>query len=254
MNFISIGGFSWDIFFRTLFNLIESITKDSPAEKCGLQPKDIILSFNKKTLSAKPKTLAGEIKSKYLDEIKGNPGGKVKVSLLRNNNIIEKEITLGSKKEGIKTIGWLGVSTHLKPGKISYKKYSLLKSFKKGALQVKNDLVLWAYSIKIFIAQKSLKGAGVPIMILSQSSKMAQKGFRMLLRFLAFLSINLAVINILPIGALDGGQVVFETIEAILRRKIPSVIRNTINLASWVFLLGLIALLSYNDIISLFKR
>ena len=72
--------------------------------------------------------------------------------------------------------------------------------------------------------------------------------------FLAIISINLAVINLLPIGALDGGQLLFETIEAIIRRKIPEVVRFSINLASWFFILGLIIFLSYQDIISLILR
>jgi regulator of sigma E protease len=58
----------------------------------------------------------------------------------------------------------------------------------------------------------------------------------------------LAVINLLPIGALDGGQLLFETIEAIIRRKIPYLVRFGINLASWLLILSLIMFLSYQDI------
>ena len=85
-------------------------------------------------------------------------------------------------------------------------------------------------------------------MIVSQSFKMAQRGILWLFVFLAIISINLAVINLLPIGALDGGQLLFETIEAIIRRKSPHVIRLTINLASWMLILSLILFLSYQDI------
>ena len=92
-------------------------------------------------------------------------------------------------------------------------------------------------------------------MILSKTFETAQKGIIPLLIFLAFISINLAVINILPLGALDGGQLLFVTIEAIIRREIPEIIKVTVNIASWVMLLSLILYLSYKDLVLLiFKK
>jgi regulator of sigma E protease len=70
--------------------------------------------------------------------------------------------------------------------------------------------------------------------------------------FLAIISINLAILNLLPIGALDGGQLLFTTIEAIIRREIPEIIRLGINIASWVLILSLTLYLSYKDILRIF--
>ena len=110
------------------------------------------------------------------------------------------------------------------------------------------------HGIVDLVKSKSLKGAGGPILIISQTYQTAQRGIIPLLFFLALISINLAIINILPIGALDGGQLLFASIEAIIRREIPEIIKNVINMASWIALISLILYLSYKDIILLFNK
>ena len=106
--------------------------------------------------------------------------------------------------------------------------------------------------IKEMIFNRSLRGAAGPIMILSHGASSARQGFIPLLMFLALISIGLAVMNILPIGALDGGQILFVTIETVIRRKIPDIIKISINLASWALFIALALFLSYREIGMLF--
>ena len=239
---------------KTMQLAVQSVQKDSAAEKAGIKAEDIVLGINQNTLSSEPHKLFAERQSVFLSTIKANANKKVKVSLLRNNKKITKTVKVETKEVNGKSSGFIGLASYFKSGPIEYTKYSIVNSFKESFKQVYSDITLIIFSLKTFITQKSLKGAGGPIMIISHSSKLARKGIKMLLRFLALISVNLAVINILPLGALDGGQLLFETIEAIIRRKIPEVVRNTINIASWIFLLTLIIMLSYNDILALFKR
>ena len=73
-----------------------------------------------------------------------------------------------------------------------------------------------------------------------------------LLFFTALITINLAVINLLPIPALDGGRILFIIIEAIIRRKIPEKWEAMIHGIFFFLLIGLIVLIFYNDIVNLF--
>jgi len=73
-----------------------------------------------------------------------------------------------------------------------------------------------------------------------------------LISFTAFLSINIGVLNLLPIPALDGGRLVFLLYEWIFKRKIHPRIENLLNYLVFYFLMGLIVYVTYNDLLRLF--
>jgi regulator of sigma E protease len=227
---------------------IESIKKDSIAEEHDLRAGDLIIATNKHHFSSEPSKLFGELQKNFFSVLSNLKNKPASLTISRNGKTLEKRISL--KKEMIYD-GTIGVVIFPAPTKTEIKKLPPLLAFYEGLLLTKQNIVFIFHSIKRFVSQGSLRGAGGPIMILSQSSKMAQKGIKALLLFLALISINLAVVNILPLGALDGGQLLFETIEAVIRRRIPHIIRLSINIGSWILLLSLLLLLSYNDIVSL---
>ena len=70
---------------------------------------------------------------------------------------------------------------------------------------------------------------------------------------LAFISINLAVINMLPLPALDGGRIVFVIIRAITGKKITDSMEATVHAAGMILLLGLMVFVTWNDIVRLFQ-
>lgn len=91
-----------------------------------------------------------------------------------------------------------------------------------------------------------------PVGIAGMVGDAAEFGFVSLLIFTAFISLNLAVINLLPIPALDGGRLVFVAIEAIMRRPIDSKWVGIVNLAGFAFLILLMIAVTYSDIVKLF--
>jgi len=91
-----------------------------------------------------------------------------------------------------------------------------------------------------------------PIGIVGMVGDAASFGFTALLTFMAIISLNLAVINLLPFPALDGGRLVFVAIEAITNRRIPPVWANRVNLIGFGLLMLLMIAVTYNDIIRLF--
>ena len=103
-------------------------------------------------------------------------------------------------------------------------------------------------SLKGLVAAKNTQGLAGPIMTLASSTKIAQKGFKSLLIFLAIISINLGIMNLLPLPIFDGGQFVIFTIETILRREMSDSIKEKIGMFSWFLILGLMIIFSIKDI------
>jgi len=82
------------------------------------------------------------------------------------------------------------------------------------------------------------------------TGEVAQAGFSPLLEFAAFLSINLAIINILPLPALDGGRIVFVLLEWVLRgRRVPARTEGLIHLIGFAMLITFLLAVTYQDII-----
>ena len=222
-------------------------------KESGLQKGDKLVSINDTTLHADPKTLFPSLR-KIAGELLENKEKPIRLQVQRGEET--EEVTLPGVADGtnLQRLMLGGATLDIKSERVEYESYPLFQSIQKGVSKTNLWIGNVFASLKILITKRNIKDFGGPIMIVTQSFKMAQRGLLALFIFLAIISINLAVINILPIGALDGGQLLFETVEFIIRRRIPDVIRLAINLASWFLILGLILYLSYQDILSLFMR
>jgi regulator of sigma E protease len=91
-----------------------------------------------------------------------------------------------------------------------------------------------------------------PVGIVGMVGDAASFGFAYLLGFVAFISLNLAVINLIPFPALDGGRVLFVIIEAIIRKPIKPIIANTANTVGFFILIALMLVITYRDIMKFF--
>lgn len=226
---------------------IAQLEPGSPAEKQGLQVSDFIIGINQvKFDQTKPEDIFDHQRT-LLTEIRANPSKEAVFLISRNGEVKELKILLDTKKEGALQVGRIGAYFEIKIPKLSF-----FKSIKMG-IRYTNELVKVLISgIKRMFTTRSLEGIGGPVMIISQGATIAKAGFLPLLIFLALLSISLAVMNLIPIGALDGGQLLFVTIEAIIRRKIPEFIKLGINLLSWILILGLAFYISIREIRQIF--
>lgn len=90
-----------------------------------------------------------------------------------------------------------------------------------------------------------------PVGIAVMTGEIARLGLAHLLQFAAMLSINLAVINILPIPALDGGRVAFVLLEAIRRKPVTPRLEQAVHAVGFVLLLGLIVVVTFKDVVGL---
>ncbi len=232
---------------------IKAVTESSPAMRAGLLPHDRILQWNGTNISANPELLGEEIKKLHNNEV-----SSVTLVIRRQNEQQEIEIPVSqsnlSSDTTIATRPTIGIEGfELLPSK-KIEKLSWGDAIRVGISRTNKLITDTVHGILGLFKQGSLKGGAGPIMILAESTNQARQGFSFLCKFLAIISINLAIINLIPLPVLDGGQIVFVTIESIIRRPIPEGIRNAIHIASWLLLLTLIIIFSYNDIRNLISR
>jgi len=257
---IMIGGIAFNIAFAyialsILFMIgapkpdiaIKNVGEYSLAKQQGLESGDVILSIGKHNIAENPELLATA-----LEEIKELKQGAVPFSVMRNNQKTHLSITIPQDATIPQGQGKLGIELTFKPSD-QRERYPFFESIKKGIEQTNTYIYLTLAGLKNMFASRSLKGTGGPVLMISESVRQAQAGFVYLFIFLAIISINLAIINLLPLPILDGGQILFFTIETIIGREIPTPIKNGIFIGSWMLILGLMLYLTYNDILSIFR-
>ena len=101
---------------------------------------------------------------------------------------------------------------------------------------------------KLFSGDVSTKNIGGPITVVQVAGEAAQTGISVLLSMLAFISIQLGILNLLPVPVLDGGHLLFGLVELVIRRPVPIRVREAAQQVGLILLLALMALALYNDI------
>ena len=106
----------------------------------------------------------------------------------------------------------------------------------------------------LFTGRVKVWHLGGPVVIAKRSYSLAQWGIGTLIFFLAFISVNLAIVNMLPLPVLDGGQWLVVTIEAVRGKPMPERAMHWVSLASFIFVVGLMLFVLANDLITVFWR
>lgn len=217
--------------------LITAVEPGKPAEALGLKPGDIFISINKE-----PAINSTQVKS----IIENNAGNELHITWLRNNDTLNGYVTAtleGRIGVGLATI-YLGPKKQVS--------YSVIEAFNAGINNIAGATKLFAYSIKQIIIGKAKfsQSFGGPIKIAQLATQSAEMGWISFLAFMGLLSISLAIINIIPFPALDGGHILFLFIELIIRREIPVKLKMAIQQVGFFMLLALMAYVIYNDIMN----
>ncbi len=125
-----------------------------------------------------------------------------------------------------------------------------------GIFFTKNIVVMTAEQIvqflgQVFAGQANMDQVSGPVGIAGQVGEARDLGFAYLLSFTAFISVNLALLNLVPFPALDGGRMLFVCIEAVIRRPIKPIIANWLNGLGFLLLILLMIVVAYHDIVKL---
>ncbi len=217
--------------------VIATIQKDSPADTYGLRIGDRILAINE--------TKIGDNIQQVLTILKPLAGKTATLLIGREGTQQTIDAIIGTREVGGKSIGILGIGFDVAPTP----SYPFFEAVKRGISTTNSWIKNTIYGFKHILHKKDVSGMAGPVMIIAMTIKGAAAGFKIFLIFLAIISINLAILNILPLPILDGGQALFYAIEALIGKPLPSRIREYIHIATWLLFIALFLYLSTQDII-----
>ncbi len=223
--------------------VVDSVVPGKPAQIAGIQRGDSIAAID---------GAAVERWDEVLEKISAAPGRLVQVTVVRGGSEVALQV-MPEPTEGTdvrtgerRTVGRIGVGpssrTEREPVSV-------------GVAAVEGWHATWRMAGSVlevlgglFRGSVSVSQLGGPVEIARASVTAAQDGFERLWSLVAFLSINLAILNLLPIPLLDGGQIVLQVVQGALRRELPEVVRE------WYARIGLAAILllfvtvTFNDL------
>lgn len=241
--------FAWMVFIAVFMVGVPSATtrigevvKDKPAARVGVMAKDLVTSINGKKVSRWDE-MASEIAASK---------GAIIVEVQRGNDVrtfrITPEARVGKNLFGeTVTSPVIGV---VAAGEIVIDRFGPGEAFVKGSAQAWNVIKMTILSLeKIVERVVPLDTIGGPIMIAKMAGQQAEAGGVSFLAFMALLSINLGVLNLLPIPILDGGHLVFYFWELIFRKPVGPRAREIAQQVGMALLVGLMVLAFYNDIV-----
>lgn len=221
--------------------MIASVLADSPAAVAGLKEGDAILRINNEVVATE---------QELQDAISKNDN-QVTTLLVKRGSEELNIMAIPSSKNGARAT--IGVSIFA-AGLVRYPFFSaIVEGLKTTGFMIKEIFSAFGGLIAgIFQGTNVGDQFAGPIGIANITGQAARLGFSYLLQFTALLSLNLAVINILPLPALDGGRILFLVIEKLKGRPVKQELEAAIHNIGFILLITLIIFITYKDIIKLF--
>ncbi len=224
--------------------VVGDVLEDYPAATLGIEPGDLILYVNDIPVST------WEEMTDLIQPLENEPvfirwehngaefGDSVMTRVTRN--FIDGEM---------KDVGMIGISR-----KINIRPASFVESVQEGFYKTWYWLMVVVKSLGMLISGgASMDEVGGPLMIAKLAGESARSGMLTFFNFMAIISVNLALLNILPFPALDGGHIIVSAVEGIIRRKLSTRVKMGIQQVGVFFLMLLFAFVLFNDISRFFR-
>jgi regulator of sigma E protease len=224
--------------------LVQDVQPNSPAQAAGIKPGDEIIRVNGIDIRASGRTLQQTIQQ--------IPEETFPITVLRG----------GSGGEGVRSTVEVPVTPMMTDGRrmigivlqypMVHIKLGPMAAFEKSIQSNKENAVLIFQVLgRLLKREASVKQLDGPISIISYSGQAYQAGFVTLFTFMALISLNLGILNIMPIPILDGGVMLLLVIESLLGRDLSLRMKERIVQASVVFILMIMVIVLYNDVLKL---
>ena len=226
--------------------VIEEVSLGSPAEMAGIEGGDTILSVNGHPVQSR-------LDVNYYVHLSL---GETTALLLKKPDGSEKMVTLVPRLNPPEGQGALGIAFYKEPVNLRTvsQSDSILKAVPKSITTIGESFVLIRNEVASWFAQKKAPQVTGPVGIFQLTGEANAAGPSYLLQFAALLSLNLAIVNIFPLPALDGGRIVFVLIEVVRRgKRVSPRAEGLVHLVGFVMLISLILVISYYDILRVIR-
>ena len=225
---IGYAGFYWPLPAE-----ISQVAPGYPATRAGLKPGDVITAVDGRPLISY---------FQLADIIHASAGKPLQLTCQRQGNVFTAPVTPVTENG----VGVIGFNVKIATSKIQYGFAAAVKnSFQEAGRLTLLTFVTFKKLIQRKISVKSLSG---PIDIARVSQQALASGFSNFFMLIAFISLQLGIVNLFPIPGLDGGHLLIFTIEAIIRRDLNQKLKNILIYAGFAFLITLMGFVVLNDI------
>lgn len=217
---------------------IGDVIEGNPAAEAGMLSGDRIIEIDGQSISSW---------NDVLGTIQSMPGETVIVVVERDNQALDLTIEIGSIQvsDDSQPVGQIGVYAAQKTGLIDRLLYGFTATWGviASVLGVLGSMFTKGFDINMF---------GGPVAMAEATSEVVNQGYTTILYFMAFLSTNLGIVNLLPIPALDGGKIVLNLIEAVRGKPLSQEKEGIITIIGVIFLFILMIAVTWNDISRVF--
>lgn len=228
--------------------VVGAVTPSSPAEKGGLKPGDRILSVDGQPVASW---------DEFVEQIQSQPNRRVELLLQREGGQVTRVVTPQPEQEvdavtgQQRTVGKIGIA--YSPTNLSYEKVGLGDAIQYGARETWGTMgLIFGFLRDLFTGHVSPRSVGSIVTISQTSGQAAAAGLEAFLQFLALFSVNLAVLNLLPIPVLDGGHLLFLAIEGLRGRALTVEQRLKWSNVGFLIVMGIMLWALSNDFLRLF--
>ena len=220
--------------------LVEGVPAGSPAALAGIQAGDTLLEIDGKTMHNN---------SDLQRSIQSHLGNEVTI-LVRHGDATTESVSVIPRWRPPEGEGAIGVVIRTVDPTLVRESYPFWRAIPMGVMEcIETFLLFKNVIISMILGSVPVVLAG-PVGIAQITGEAARAGLSPLLEFAAFFSINLAIINLFPIPALDGGRIVFVLLEWVRRgKRVPPRIEGMVHLTGFFLLIGMMILFTYQDII-----
>jgi regulator of sigma E protease len=221
--------------------VLEDIAQGYPAQRAGLKENDLITAIDGQKIQ-----WWGE----FTERVRGSNGKPVAVDVERKGQQLHLVVTpQAATNERGETVYQIGVQVH---EDTAYKRVAFPEGTRYAGLVTVEKIKETASIVgRLFSGRVSLKQLQGPVGITRAAGQAAKKGPLALISLMVLISVNLGILNLLPIPILDGGHILLLGIEGILRRDMSMAFKERFVQVGLVFLLVVFAIVMYNDVVRL---
>jgi regulator of sigma E protease len=213
--------------------IVDSVIAGGPADTAGLKAKDEILSFDGNPMV---------FRSQLITAISENAGRTVEISVQRGEEMLHLRATPAKRgSRGMMDMYLTDRVKSFKPGPLEAVKLSVEENIESSGL-------IFRTLAGLFTGETSVRQLQGPVGIAQLSGESANEGWVALFSLMAMLSINLGILNLMPIPVLDGGHILILMLEGIARRDFSMRVKEKMLLAGFVVLMMLMVTVIYNDL------